>query len=705
MTVDFAALRNADIGALELLAEAWSAVGSKMTDARSSYDNVNSYMFSDDWTGAAAEQACTRNTELLELINAGITESETIRDILGDAVERFRTAKTTLTDLVEAIDGISQLEISSSGQVSLTPGSEGDVWTHYRDQYQSDIDQAVEDAQTADGEVSEALALAGETANLSDNTFNGQALDVEGLQQAREDAETAAGVLLSSELPTHEQEQELERLLAANSDNPAFAEHLMSELGSDGFAAAAGMLGTSVGPQNSDDIIPLLGETLATATNPDLQPSLSEGWTRSLMQDSWAYYPEISRLLEHGEYHEDFIVPIAEHMIQMENSSDPELPPWDPGDGSPLHSALTAIERNPEAATALLSGSRDYQDMPYVDSTGERIELIDEDFNTVDYLLGEDNIAFSDVEDLNSSELATTVGNVLEAGATGMPAGTPAELPRVEHTPEMAAVTERIVEYVGANPDAVENSYSPVRASMDNLGRITVNYMEDFHRAFADTTADSAWQPSSHGTPLDLGDYSPDGQQDLKQYLQVLGHSEEAGQLVWEASLGTTYNNVYEATAMDGSNAIHQMHAIEPHSRLMAEVSNGQFEAIRDENLREASHHNFNLDVLGEAVSRGGHMLGPVGDGLSWGAGGVIDGFREDGMAAAAEDQAAYADEMKGQFDTQVLELAEQAMRAGGATDEQIQNDLAMIVENSSNWYRAELSPVQDEEGRRADGD
>ncbi|ADD43627.1 hypothetical protein [Stackebrandtia nassauensis] len=641
MAVDFQALRDLDLTELRNRVDAWNAVTGSMTDSVALYSaDVHAAMDSDDWAGAAAEQAGIRSGELHALIEAGATEAAAVRDILSTGVERFGAAKTALTDAIAQVDAIAELRITDGGKVELDPAAGGGLvealWAFHISNLQGQVDSAIDDAQTADEEIAEALSLASETDNGADNTFNGQALDLEALAQTRADADRVVELFRSDNLPlSPDALRELNSLLDGNTGNPVFAERLMSGLGPAELLIQSEVLMSDTEGDDAeldDEILANLGETLATATNTDNQPRVDTEWVGEFMTEGAATgYLSAAPLLEHGDYHEDFIVPVAEHLIRLEGVRDDIGVPYpDPGENSPLTSALSAVERNPAAATSLLTGSDAYRDMPYVDGGGDELEPAD------------DNVtALLDIAaDGNYPELLddAVLGGVIESGATGLSSQTPDGV-RVEHSPRMAEVANSVVEYVADNPGefAPDGDLSPVTP---HLGVVAADYMEDIHRTYADDGDGSMVPPTisvdAAGNPVNA--FAGRDDASLNQFLAAISRDPDAYATTMGGSLAVLERTVEPAlAASENSDQVAFGHLAQGHGTVMGVMDQGWTEIVNDEHLEAAENRNGFLDALSKGVTAGGFIPHPAAGPISTGVNELVLGpAMEDNLAEAS---------------------------------------------------------------------
>lgn len=699
------------------------------------------------WEGADAESAQLRLGRMPGALEDGSDAFRRGRSGLEDLTEGLQEAREHLEGAHEIAARSPAIVISSSGTVGYYPQQPVSLEEHQH---------GMELAGQARVIIEEALHMAASADEAAVGQFQSITGDAHGsyfaaFPQAQEDLERVK-TLLNYEDIAYDPEllAELNGLLAQYSDDAIFAAEFIDRTNPEALLHRLGEIsefGANLEGDSAEyedlylDFQQHFGETLATATR---EGQVSEEWVQEMMDagastmpykdDNHIGYQVLAPFLEAGgEFGEDFLTPITEHMMrldketggllggsdgtaQIEDSDNPYVlgePTRE--QANPLNAAMTALGASPDAATAFFNGSRDYADMSYVGLDGDILGAVN------------DNVAYMMERVVDGSTFAgghinpDGLGDALEAGATGLSADAPATAERPEHTEEMTRVAGSVVDWVGANPSEVESNSEVLDGMGENLAGITHNYIEDFHHAFTnDETNADAWQMHSHGEPLDLGDYHPERQQNLRQFLQVIGHDQEAAELVWESSMGTMYSEMYGAAVMDGSETIDLVEAGQPHARIMAEMENGQFEAIRDEAFAEAERHNSGLGVLDEVISRGGSealsevpVLGRgLSEGWSWGTSQVLDGFRADGVEAAMEGQTEYRREMGEQFDTQTEDVITDAlndsgwvddMRDSGMSDQEIESEIGRVMEHTRSEHRNLLQVLLDADGRLPD--
>lgn len=633
MAVDYPALRDLDLTELRDRVAAWTVVTTAMSDAESLYSSdVHAGMASDDWTGTAADHAQSRSGELHGLIAAGATEAAAVRDILTEAVERFGAAQTALTDAVGQVEAIEQLQITDSGKVEFKPGVEAGepltvaLFSHHIGDLQEQVDAAIDDAQTADDEVAEALRLAAETGDPADDAFNDTALNLGDLERMRTDAAEAAELLDTdpADLDAAALDR-LGRLLDDNAEHPVFAEALLSRMGPQGLFTQYGDLvshtsyeGDAAMVERVERIQRGMGEALAAATNPDNEPDLGTEFRDELMDlaaghysatgepselaGAFSGYTIIAPLLEHGTYHEDFIVPIAEHMTRIHEYEGLQAEPDDPFTledderSYPLNSAMVALGNNPTAALSYFGGSQEYADLTYRGGyfPGDSATTLDP--------VGGDRARWA-LDFAHNGNDATgqyvdrsDVGDALAAAATGRPDGEPTGEP-VYRTDDMEQVAESVVGYFGEHPDRLEagGSLAPMATPMANL---TAGYMVDVHNAF---TASGGAFDTRVDLPGAQGEFERDH---LERLLFSLGQHDEAVDILSGANDAATTVVFAENYVTHGPESGGWVgDAVAPGAKINGLLSAGSVANVIDNGVAADVQHDANVDRVTQGVN------------------------------------------------------------------------------------------------------
>lgn len=540
------------------------------------------------------------------------------------------------------------------------------------------------------------------------------------------DAQRAAELLRSSvdgQL-TAEQLAELNALLAEHDGDATFATTLLNGLGPEGFVKALGSADLdAAGNDGLPELQRHLGENLALATDPGNQPHVDgAAWAAELnrlgtseitlnhrddlgneVPYTYHGYQVFGPLLQYGEYDKGFLVPVVDGMADAYEARQPnwtlakgptgqDIPltanPFDaanPQHVNPLNPGLIALSHNPESATAF-----------YNLDGGKHIEGLIQGDGTFPHAMADGAVSID------------LIGDSLEAATTGRDFDGPDHQERIPHTAEMAAVTGHLVTWVGEHAIRVEHEYLGMA---DSFGRITANYMEDFHTALsgADPARDGVGV-SPFGVAVDFGaiGYDSDENPALQQWLQVIGHDQLATATVYGASEGLMLDTVMA----NGGDVEYVSLTADAHARIVGELTNGTLEGIRDEIYQRVDAHNSNVLSTAEAVKFGlgqGLAYTPMGPfaGTAVGAFGgyFIDSIAKQFLEDPSQEIFAGQNAARDQVLNQMLHTdgvpgrIRDALIAGGCPPDRVDDKTADVVGEWLKIYDGTLNPQREADG------
>ncbi|MGH8791685.1 MAG: hypothetical protein ACRDXX_03460 [Stackebrandtia sp.] len=726
-------LYDLKLGGFEDCASAWEKIADNLEDELGDLDSGLDKL--DAALGALAdnplyspgrEAALNEGTDLRDRLGDAGVEADAVHQVLSDALEDLKDVRGQFRDKVDAIegtagpwDGSGNYHVDFDAQIVRAPSSPPD----YPDDQIDDLGDSWEAACAGDIETFEKglndLAreageidadTAGWLANNSTNKtdFNGEAInEVPSVQEAQDAADEVLeaaedGVLTDDEI------DEVNELLEEYEENPYFAEHLMTGLGPDGLVNMVGGTTFASGDNAPDsdavnEMYEHLGTTLATATDPSNEPHVDSEWIDGLMEQGASQvtvanpddpdepyvqygYQALAPLLPHGKFDSSFIVPVTEHMLALDAqdgdvmwdgvgiAANPHLAADDPINVNPLNAGLIALDNNPDAAADFFGKTTNSEQYP--GAIGD--EPVDAVADPLQYLLDNANHP-----DLDTGIDPALLGNSLEAATTGLTAGTdPGDSPP-KHTEEMAGITRRLIEHVAGDPSAFEGPNSRLGAMTDNFANVTLSYIEDIYGAYVHGGADNAWVPDSWGAPLGIaGIHEGDANPVLNEWLQVIGHDQDALSKVTGGMEAVTTQALSAAAMMTDGNA---MNAAGAFGKISAELINGMWEGIRTETFAESN--NDSIDMANEGTK---YLIGkiPGGSELMLVGGGWVDSLydlaKDDPEADAAEVAGKLADKTKEELAEELDEWIDQAFEAAGV-DENEQGEWKDIV--TENFY------------------
>jgi hypothetical protein len=646
----------------------------------------------DDFDGEVADEVRAQAKRIVELFEEDLSEfADRLCALCEDAAEAFETKRRELANLFaetgpylsaaggpgeehfEVAESALYNYLTGSGYIDPMPQAEADAYERQVRERAADLSADFKELMDAVRDLDDDYDARFRAVNDEPPPlppFVGSADYLE--KAALYDAERAAEYLTGGE-DGELSEAELSAFNALASywgDDPAFATNLMNELGPDGLYEQLSMIETGDAPYSDGQIRAAwesLGVALAAATDPANEPHVADSWTEGFIEQGFAVsatggeeirgFQLVAPLLEHGDYAEDFLVPVGDEMLALD-AQDLWLEPGEHHSlnlgshgANPVNYLLDALDRNPEAALEFFNEHRDPE--PTISGNAN--------VDPFEYLL--DRAANGPQASPDLALDANMIGNALESATTGFPSDTEltADTDLSRHTNHQTALTERLIEYVLNNGDqfqaddatnvlfATDGGLAPM---VDNLGDITTHYMADFHRAMAGADGvDDAWVPQPYGIGLDLngldvpltpaGEEIP-GKAATEAWFRILGNDPETLDTVWNVSEGMMYAEVDAASS--GENwKFETAEAIGIHAELAAALTEGALDRAADTADAEADQINTTIDYGSKAVSFG------VGAGLAYA--GMSPGEGLFTSTAANEAIAFTANQVKGDAD------------------------------------------------------
>lgn len=599
-----------------------------------------------------------------------------IKAILEDAHEYLSNQKTGMREVIdEVLD--AKLRITEDGEVYLSDARVAEIQTWAEQQAEADESRSADDyareeiervEETECGPLTRRIRMRVDLARGYDDDYTTRLNDIRDAyfemppplgsdwhEDVAEYWSNRAVHLLNGgedgELSPEELDEFIE-IVAERADNPVFATTLMNDLGPTGLTT--GLADVVFGAYDNDPtydtftadqvnrMYEALGITLATATDPTNEHHVDEEWIADLMNlggsevttsdGHWRVngYELLAPALPQGQYHEDFLVPVTEHMIAIDASGNwsnsPPLtqiaaanPDGDYG-SNPVNWALVAIDNNPEAAIDLFDGGgTGLADIDGV-NLGD-VEPVEDPFEYLMGRAGEPGVHTTTI----SPDL---LGNALESATTGVSTN-PAYVPDTPpvHTSRMASLADRLIDHVASNPD--EFTSGPKSQMLDNFGAITAAYIDDFHQAMG-SDGTEAWAVDNLGADLSLG--SPGNEDLASDWLRIIGHDQGATAEVWGASEGLMYNQLESVLGRD-DNLVGE--AFEMHGRVTGALTVGSLDAIADGVYQEAADHNAVIDLFAEGAKYGAGVGAGIATGNPFVGAGVsqVTGYGVDYVA------------------------------------------------------------------------
>lgn len=465
--------------------------------------------------------------------------------------------------------------------------------------------------------------------------------------------------------------------MKANQNDPVFATRFYQQVGQEGALQMYGQLALQTADA-SDGRKALLremqrgmGHTLATATDPDSKPHLSEKWSADLrklgtqhiqlydngMREGPYGYQLLGGILRYGNYDSTFLTPVAEHVTQL-HAKDPYFfanTKYDIGDPQygfnpsgkngagfdPMNSVLEALGHSPEAAT-------DYFTPPmeaYAKDgahTGTLSEIGDTD-SYLDFLVNEDYESFPDITghdpdaaQKSANDFPDALGHALEAATTGRPWDGDPNAVSVPHTEDQASLTRQIVDKFGGQggPELLNGEDgAPYEAARDSLGNIAAEYMGDVQRA---VSGHDDLPVSGASAGLQASATEP--------FLAAVGQDPEAYAAITGSQQAYTSGIVDNVVNGDSSSTVGDAErvkqAVAPGSIVAGIMSEARAEAVFDTHRASDAEFNESAETANKWVGRGlglatGAIRVPVvGDVTGW----VVEDIQSSVMASIQRD-------------------------------------------------------------------
>lgn len=713
--VDFAQLTKMNTSKLTSAAAASGKFATAMT-TRGEEVRTSSVIPAGMWTGADANAASTLLAGMPEPLYNLSDSANRGKKTLDDLATEIGRAKERLQDAHDAIAG-----------TGITIGADGTVTTPVV----NDPNVAAENdrkAQSARDIIADALNIANDADTAAAKDLNSQAGTVQASYMeipGKQDDLTKATDLLNTPKDeiTPQKAQELNDLLKRN-NNPEFNKQLMQKLGPEAliedsarFSATGSKLaesGDAAGAEAFKETQRLLGESLASASQNgglkenDFTQKLMDQAAKPLADDPLHNgYRALAPLLEHGQYDKSFLVPVAEHMtrldaitpgVGLQNPYNPgSLPSLDnpyvidgnsSGPSNPLNSAMGALDRNPAAAADYFNGDNSEHGM-YKNANGAEVPAIKGDSANpnIDYAL--DHARKPDdgyTLDVNR------VGNALEAAATGVPGGTPADVPRPAHTEEMANVAEGIVDYFGPEHKDALSEGKPLADLAPNITDVAANYMPDIQNSMLHPNDQAAFSIDVKGVEADLNETN------AKFMLQTLGQNQDSVATLMGANDAARTAMVTEALQQNGAQGEWVQRATEPGSAVNAILADAVADGVQQSHQDTVDAHNKGIEL---ATTGAGIVAGLIPNPL---VGGIVDS----GVGALGESLQSQenmrglfeATATDGQFNDANRTAAETSLRAALGADGVVTPEEEKFIQNNIDDINNGRTVAKDESHR-----
>ena len=652
-------LVEADLGKLGAAVSDWkTAVGKLKTAAQDARDGMKAKSDKARWAGVNATVTRDFVNKTTKEIADLHTEANSIYQVLEDA-------HTELASLQKQIKAAHQ-EVRNRG-IRVDDYGDGTVrcvYPHDRTTGDAHTQEEIEARQELEGRISRILSHAWEidasVARALRKSHGGDPNNAghssyTSLDDAQ--AERAAELAKLGPKMSDKQYMELNSIMRFNSKDADFSTDFYKSLG--GPKQALEFYGhMSLDGTQGDNKARLaltrqlqrnMGITLATATDTDNKPHLPSSWGddfRKLGTQQIQLFPGagnspngyqiLGGLLRYGEYDPKFIIPIAEHVVQlhhkdpgffmnnkpMTGGADIDLgynPSGKMGAGyDPLTSVLEGLGHSPEAAKLFFS------DQPVYDDEGRLVfkpSVYNEDGSvkagaTLDYSYF-DELTKKDFEwPLDSlsppgSEAAErdmgpdALGHALEAATLGHAYDDPA--PQLRRDETSIAIMEHVVSTYG-DPKNIGAPFA------DSLGRMGAGYIDDLNWALNENKTDSLFAPADPDTHAQFGS---DG---AIKFLSSIGQHPDAYAEI------STAQQIYATSALEAQvdgdriNEPHAREIVRTGAEVQGIIDQSRADQVRAEGLAKDAAYNKSLQEktawatfgAGVGIAAGAAFLPPV---------------------------------------------------------------------------------------------
>ncbi|MEU9037378.1 hypothetical protein AB0D45_21100 [Streptomyces sp. NPDC048352] len=608
---------NAPVDKLATAIRDWKAMVTKLEElAEAARGGMKAKSDKAEWSGVTAGVARPFVDKTAKEFEEAAKAAKGIHRALAQGHDTFRSSRDRLRKITEEEAPAAGFRVDAKGKVEPLPlATEADRHAARHDPdyqeslrvnrplWQAKIDAAVDACDDVDQSLARLL-----NANVAED-HNFSAPKYAGL--TAEQAGRATALARKGRDLSHTELAELNELLADNAKKPEFSTTFYGNLGPKGALQFFGSMATDTGARGFDeqrlkdiqDLQKNLGLNLATATDPDNPQHLPDRFAQDLRRLGTERIPLsahdgnppfgyqlLGGIMRYGNYDRRFLVPIADHAVQVQEKDknfffqNKPINGWtqtqfNPSGGSgagfdPVNSFLEALGHSPEAATEFFK--RDGSDLVAYNQDGTvkagAPNLGKDVTNYLDYFAREKYASPTDSNDLDAKGVAAAkqympdaLGHALEAATLGHAWDDAA--PGLKRSEDTAEVMEAVVAKYGGDAGLLKHH----EALADSLGRMTAGYIDDVNWALSGDGKDGVFAPPEHAR---------DGHMELdresaRDLISALGqHADPYATL-------TTAERVYGATVLE-SQGFHDGQVDE--GRALATLSvTAEFQGVLDD--------------------------------------------------------------------------------------------------------------------------
>ncbi|MGF1430017.1 hypothetical protein [Kitasatospora sp. LaBMicrA B282] len=621
--VTYDELANTNLSALDTVATDFEQLVRKWEYDSDFQGEVVTPLSASGWSGPASQAAVGQLTQARTQIEAAFNETSAIAKALRDAHDQFAGFQSTLRQIQQDAQG-QGLTISADGsQVTWPTPTDLPHNAGVHEDYQQAMAQAAGGIsqrittvlqQATDADQTAAAALAADTGTDQQN-FN--AAPVGGIAEEKADqaATQAASLAAQGDKLTDAQLAQLDALLKAHANDPTFTTEFYNKLGPQETLKFWGQLSerstvTDQPDQARLDILKdmqgQLGTSLASATNTQTWPHLSDQWEAQLraagaqqiqLTDGGPAglgprpygYQILGSILRTGTYDPHFLNPIADDVTQltrknpyMWSQAAPEPSRFDVrlnflGNGSgfnPMTGVLEGLGHSPAAATQ------------YFQNADNLSFLTDGNKNP---LLPDSGNWNMDGRRASMGDEPTALGHALQAATTGMAWDAPNGTQIPPHTDATNAVMKQVVNTFGSNPSLLQGNYAGLNGS---LAHVTASYIGDVDQAANFPSGDKL---TTFGTPLNLGQ-DPTAQANTIHLLDSLGRDPNAYGVLVQAQNGYTAGQLHNTVGQPGPLNDNLNRVAEQGSKISGILANARANAVAQNGWQSDAAYNSAID-------------------------------------------------------------------------------------------------------------
>ncbi|HCA88206.1 MAG TPA: hypothetical protein DEQ61_23710 [Streptomyces sp.] len=583
---------HAPLGKLKAAIDDWSVM---VTDLEKLAEDARETMLANsgkaDWKGVNASVTKPFIAKTAKEFADAAKAAKGILVILEQGHVAFKKAHSDLVEIIEVDAPAGKMRVKDHGKVeAIYPVSERDP-----DQRDPDREADLRNERSAIAALEKRIAAVVETcddaddsmnralrANISGDSHNFSAAKYESLDA--EKADRAAGYMAKGSDLTHTQLQQFIELIKDNRKSPAFATAFYEKVGPEKAIAFFGQLSRDTYDYDKPNkerlkdvqqVQEYMGLNLATATDPDNKPHLSDAWRENLQKLGTERIP-LSRfdntggpygyqllggIMRYGNYDPRLLNPIAEHVTQL-HAKNPHMfaetrddtllnpHPFNPsgknGAGyDPVVSMLEALGHSPEASkefwsadpTAYNEDGTAKSGMPDLgkDKDGDTITNYMDYFGNEDYKSFPDTVGHDpDEAEKSKGYMVDAFGHALESATLGYSHDDPS--PKLMRDETSANIMEEVVHKFGIDAERV-NAMEPMA---DSLGRMGSGYIDDINWALNNNEPGSPF-----GTEVSPDGRAEFGRHDVRNFLSSMGQYPDA-----YASISTA-ERIYSASMLE----------------------------------------------------------------------------------------------------------------------------------------------------------